>query len=63
MNGLGCPSRDTGHNRVPAPPESMTGININYPYSPYARFLSLDLTMTIVLPRSDVIKKPRTVVA
>ena len=25
MNGLGCPSRDTGHRRVPAPPDRITG--------------------------------------
>ena len=27
IKGLGCCSRDTGHKRVPAPPERITGIN------------------------------------
>jgi hypothetical protein len=27
MKGFGSASRETGHSRVPAPPESMTGMN------------------------------------
>ena len=26
MNGFGRPSRETGHKRVPAPPDKITGI-------------------------------------
>src|SRR3990167_2153524 len=29
IKGLGCPSRETGHSRVPAPPERITGTSIN----------------------------------
>jgi hypothetical protein len=28
MNGFGCPSRETGQSRVPAPPERITGTSI-----------------------------------
>ena len=28
MKGLGCDSREIGHNRVPAPPERITGISM-----------------------------------
>jgi hypothetical protein len=31
MNGLGYALRETGHNRVPEPPERMTGINTRIP--------------------------------
>ncbi len=27
IKGLGCASRETGHNRAPVPPERMTGNN------------------------------------
>jgi hypothetical protein len=28
MKGLGCASRETGHKRLPAPPQMITGISI-----------------------------------
>ena len=31
MNGFGYALRDTGHNRVPEPPDKITGINIDDP--------------------------------
>ena len=34
MNGFGCASRDTGHKRVPLPPERMRGISMTWFWAP-----------------------------
>lgn len=53
MNGLGWASRDTGHRRVPAPPDKMTGNNISFFMLPPCVLLMFDILITLTYFKSD----------
>src|SRR5262249_55600288 len=60
MNGFGCASRETGHKRVPLPPERIKGINIEVAQG-WRTEITTDLAVTerLVFPRrTDIIAPP-----